>query len=227
VSRAAALLSSYPGEDAVGLRAVIERDGFAAHLFDWAEKAHPLEDVQVLYACREQTFIDSCTWPTPEWLLGESGSGNLVSRCNAELWARCQAFSRWLNDDVRQLVDALAADPLRLQRALGGLPMCLHNPDLTLDNIYVLEGAPKVLRWENWTLEPIGSGWPLELGLERLDQAFARACESSEEVRSLCVLQVRLAALAFAFEERCARWSYLEAFALLGELRDTLDALDR
>ena len=40
------------------------------------------------------------------------------------------------------------------------------------------------------------------------------------------MLQVRLAALAFAFEERCARWAYVSAFALLGELRDTLDALE-
>ncbi|QKE65453.1 hypothetical protein HNE05_19490 [Aquipseudomonas campi] len=227
VSRAAALLAPYPGEAAVRLRAVIERDGFAAHLYEWAEQARQPEDVQVLYVCREQAFIESCTWSVPELLFGGHQSGSLVSRCNPALWARCKAFSRWLDADTRQLVDELAAAPLRLQSALGALPLRLYNPDIILDNIYVLAGDPRALRWENWTLEPIGSGWPLELGLERLDQRFALLSESSDELRSLSLFQVRLAALAFAFEERCARWAYLDAFALLGKLRDTLDALDR
>ena len=227
VSRAAALLMSYQGEAAIRLRAVIERDGFAGHLYEWAEQASHTEDVQALYACREQAFIDSCTLPISKTQLGEPGTGTLGSRCNPELWARCRAFSRWLDADTRQLVNALAADSMRLQSALGSIPLRLHNSEITLDNIYLLEGVPRALRWECCTLEPVGSGWPLELGLERLDQAFARVCETAEELRSLSSLQVRLAALAFAFEERCARWAYLEAFALLGELRDTLDALHR
>ena len=227
VGRAATLLSSYPGEAAMRLRAVIERDGFAAHLYDWSEHACQLEDVQVLYACRERAVIDSCTWPAPDWLHTESASGSLVSRCNAELWARCQAFSRWLDADIRKLVNSFAVDSICLQRALGELPLGLHNPDITLGNIYLLESAPRALRWESCTLEPIGSGWPLELGLERLDHVFAQACKSRDELLSFSPLQVRLAALAFAFEERCARWAYLDAFALLGQLRDTLDALDR
>lgn len=227
VSRAAALLALYPGEAAARLRTVIERDGFAVHLYEWAEQARQLEDIQAVYACREQAFIESCAWPLPEALLGDCQSGGLVERCGPALWARCQVFSRWLDVDTRQLVDAFAAAPLRLQSALGELPLRLHNPDITLGNTYSLGRRLKVLRWENWTLEPIGSGWPLELGLERLDQAFTRACASSEAPLHLSALQVRLAALAFAFEERCAQWAYLSAFALLGELRDTLDALER
>lgn len=227
VSRAAALLALYPGEVAVRLRAVIERDGFAAHLYQWAEQVRQPDDVQAVHACREQAFIESCVWPVPEALLGDGLSGGLAERCGQALWARCQAFSRWLDVDTRQLVDLFAATPLRLQKALHELPLRLHNPDITLDNIYLLGGAPKALRWENWTLEPIGSGWPLELGLVRLDQAFAQACQRSEELRALSALQVRLAALAFAFEERCARGGYLGACGLLGELRNTLDALDR
>ncbi|WJN59947.1 hypothetical protein OH686_14420 [Pseudomonas sp. SO81] len=227
VSSTAALLTSYQGEAAIRLRAVIERGGFAAHLYEWAEQARHPADVQALYACREQALIDSCSWPVSKEQLVARESDSLVSRCNPELWARCQAFSRWLDADTRQLVNALAADPMRLQSSLGSLPLRLHNPEITLDNIYVLEGVPRALRWECCTLEPVGSGWPLELGLERLDQAFARVCETTEELRSLSSLQVRLAALAFAFEERCARWDYLAAFALLGELHGTLEALER
>ena len=227
VDRAAAMLALYPGEATVRLRAVIERDGFASHLYQWAEQAPLQDDIQAVYVCREQAFIDSCGWPVPEVLLDDRLSKNLAERCSPRLWGRCQAFSRWQDTDTRQLVGAFAAAPLRLQRALEQLPLRLHNPDITLGNIYLLGGTPKALRWENWTLEPVGSGWPLELGLERLDQVFARIRESSEDLRSLSTLQVRLAALAFAFEECCARWAYLDAFALLGELRDTLDALDR
>ena len=227
VNHAAALLAQYPGDVAVRLQTVIERDGFAAHLYEWAEHARQVEDMQTVYACREQAFVESCTWPVPEAILGDRLVGSLVERCGATLWARCQAFSRWLDVDVRQLVDAFAAAPLRLQRALSELPLRLYNPDIALGNLYTLGGAPKALRWENWTVEPIGSGWPLELGLERLDQAFAHACTNSEELRELSAMQVRLAALAFAFEERCARWAYLSAFVLLGELSETLEALER
>jgi hypothetical protein len=227
VSRGAALLEFYPGSSAVKLRTAIKREGIAAHLYDWSESARQPEDIQTLLTCREQAFIEACSWPVPEALQVGRQSASLAQRCTPSLLARCQAFSRWLDADTRQLVDAFAAAPLRLQRALEQIPLRLHNPDITLDNVYVLGGAPKVLRWENWTMEPVGSGWPLELGLERLDQVFARARESSEDLLSLSTLQVRLAALAFAFEERCARWAYLEAFALLGEIRDTLDALER
>jgi hypothetical protein len=228
VRRAAAMLSLYPGEAAPRLRAVIERDGFASHLYEWAEHARQTEDIRAVFACREQAFIEACVWPVPEALLGDRlVSGSLVDRCGATLWARCQAFSRWLDVETRQLVDAFAAEPLRLQGAIGELPLRLYNPDITLGNIYTLGSALKALRWESWTVEPIGSGWPLELGLERLDQSFAHACTNSEELREFSAMQVRVAALAFAFEERCARWAYLSAFALLRELRETLDALER
>jgi hypothetical protein len=227
VNRAEALLALYPGEAAVRLRTVIEHDGFVAHLYDWAEQVSQPENIQAVYACREQAFIESCAWRVPEALLATCQPGSLVERCNPALWARCLAFSRWLDADVRQSVDAFAAEPLRLQSALGELPLRLYNPDITIGNTYVLGGSLRALRWESWTLEPIGSGWPLELGLERLDQVFAHACESCEELHTLSALQVRLAALAFAFEELCAQWAYLRAFALLGELRATLDALER
>lgn len=227
VNHAAALLAQYPGHVAVKLQAVIERDGFAVHLYEWAEHARQVEDIQAVCACREQAFIESCAWPVPQAILGDRLSGSLIERCGPGLWARCQAFSRWLDVDTRQLVDAFVAAPLRLPRALRELPLRLYNPDITLGNIYSLGGTPKALRWENWCLEPIGSGWPLELGLERLDQAFGRACASSEELGELSAMQVRLAALAFAFEERCARWAYLSAFALLRELSETLEALER
>ena len=223
VSRAAALLAQYPGDVAVKLETTIERDGFAVHLYEWAEHARQVEDIQAVYACREQAFIESCAWPVPEALLGDRlAVGTLADRCGRTLWARCQVFSRWLDVETRQLVDTFAAEPLRLQRAISELPLRLYNPDITLGNVYTLGGALKALRWERWILEPIGSGWPLELGLDKLDHAFGLACARSEELRG-----VRLAALTFAFEERCSRWAYLSAFALLSELREALEALER
>ena len=174
ISRTAALIASYPGATAVKLIAVIERDGFAAHLYEWSESAKLLEDACAINACREQAFIDSCAWSLPAALFAGHRSAGLAERCGELLWARCKAFSRWLDADIRQLVDAFAANPLRLQRALGELPLRLYNPDIALGNTYALEGSLKVLRWENWTVEPIGSGWPLELGWERLGQAFPK-----------------------------------------------------
>ncbi len=227
MARAVPLLAVYPGSSAPRLLKVSEHDGFAAHLYEWAEQARQILDDQTVYECREQVFIESCVWPVPDTLTARHQSGSLVERCGPVLWARCNVFSRWAGADVRHLVDAFVTSPQRLQKKLEALPKCLYNPDIVTGNVYALGSSLRAVRWERWSLEPVGSGWPVELGLERLDQAFARACESSEALRHLSPLQVRLAALAFAFEERCAQGRYLSAFTLLRELSDTLDALER
>jgi hypothetical protein len=127
--------------------------------------------------------------------------------------------------DTRQLVDDFVCKPQRLSKALSRLPLRLYNPDILAGRVYHTTEGYKVTWWGRWAVEPIGSGWPLELGYERLDQAFADACSNCEALLEFSPLQVRLAALAFAFEAQCSLGGYIRAFALLLQVRDALDAL--
>lgn len=225
-AHAASLLAVFPGSAAPGVLDASERYGFGAHLYPWVAGAFLASDAQSILDCREQVLIESWAWPVPSGLSVSSGVETLAERCNSKLWARCQAFSRWLSVDTRQLVDTFAHNPRRLSKALGCLPLRVHNPDVVAGRVYKAAEGYKVTYWGRWTLEPVGSGWPLELGFERLNQAFAQAAVHCEPLRGLSPLHVQLAALTFAFEAQCEQGAYIEAFVLLGQIRDTLDQLE-
>jgi hypothetical protein len=227
VACAEPLLIEYPGEAAPSLVKKDVRNGVTAHLYEWCEQASLVQDAQSVLACREQAFIESAAWRVPEELRAFTKPNNLADRCSSALWARCQAYSRWLDADTQQLVDSFAAAPLRLQEALRDIPRRLYNPDIEVGNIFDVDGTLKVIRWERCTLEPVGSGWPLELGLARLDEVFERVSKGSNELCQVSLTQVRLAALSFAFDERCAQCAYLDAFTLLESMRNALDELER
>lgn len=226
VAHAARLLQMYRGPSAPKLLHVSERQGFGAHLYEWPEDAHLVSDHSSILACREQVFIEASAWQVPQTLACSQPSKTLIDRCDDTLWARCRAFSNWMDHDTRRLIETFSCDPHRLRDALRCLPLKVYNPDIDEGCVYFTGTRYKVTRWSRWTLEPLGSGWPLELGLERLDQAFARAAKDCELLTSLSVQHVRLAALTFAFEALCEQGAYRRAFPLLGLIRGILDAMD-
>lgn len=226
VDRAAKLLQTYTGASAPKLLQVSERHGFGAHLYEWPEDAHLVSDHSSILACREQVFIEASAWQVPQTLACSQRSKTLIDRCDDSLWARCRAFSHWMDDDTRRLIGSFSSDPHRLRDALRCLPLKVYNPEIDEGCVYLTGRTYKVTRWSRWTLEPLGSGWPLELGLERLDQAFACAAKDCELLESLSVQPVRLAALTFAFEALCEQGAYSKAFPFLGQIRGILDAMD-
>ncbi|XLY90016.1 hypothetical protein ACK8QS_09380 [Ectopseudomonas mendocina] len=225
--RAAELLSVYTGELAPSLLTTTVCNNYPAHLYRWPEDWSLVNDAQSIRECRERVFIDFGLWSVPHSLMHSGSRSGLLERCSQELWLRCQAFSRWMDEETKSIVDEFVKSPGRLFSALSELPLRVYNPDVNIGHVYVSASGFKVTYWGGWRLEPIGSGWPLELGFSRLENVFNEMRGRCEELRSLSVLQVNLAALAFEFERLCDEGTYLLAFARLREIDVVLKQLGR
>lgn len=221
------LLSVYPGGLCQELLTNTECNNFQAHLYGWVDDAVPVSDALSMRACREIAFIESSAWAVPHKLLQAGNRSSLVERCNHELWLRCQVFSRWMDRETQRLIDSFVIAPERLSNVLGELPLRVYNPDLRPGHVYATKSGFKVAWWGGWYLEPVGSGWPLELGFDRFSTVYDSVCNRCEELRSIPVLQVYIAALAFDFERLCNEGFYLDAFARLREIHSFLEQLER
>lgn len=105
-----------------------------------------------------------------------------------------------------------------LRRQLHGLPLALINPDINTDNLVLVEEeAEYLLNWTQWSLEPVGAGWPVTR-LQNLGKAFAEAAEKRPSLSDVELPQVELAALAYALDRAFKRQRYSDALALLPEL---------
>ena len=111
------------------------------------------------------------------------------------------------SDDERHNLSVLLAKLPILQKLLESLPLAVFNAEINQDGLWipVAEGdqksEPVVLNWGNWSLEPIGAGWPeTDLHLNRLDNALKIASTERPELANIRVEQAEIAALAFALE---------------------------
>lgn len=224
--RAIDILSVYPGSGAPTVADVSVCGSVTLHLYSCGGEATAVCEPQDIVACREQLFVEAMRWPIPADLMLSVENVSLVQRCGIRFWSRCQAFSRWLDADTQLLVDTFARNPDRLSRVLERLPLVVYNPDVTIGRVFKVKDSYKVTSWGRWTLEPLGSGWPLSLGWDRLGQVCADELNDSESLQGLSVVHIKVAALAFEFEALCEQGSYTQAFVLLRQVRDLLDELD-
>jgi hypothetical protein len=226
LDHAAEFLRAFPGVSAPKLLHVSELYGYGAHLYEWFEDACLVTDHSAILACREQVFVETSAWPVPLALMSAHQKNTLIDRCDEAFWARCRAVSRWMGDDIRELVDYFADEPGRLREPLQHLPLRVYNPDVASGYVYRTAMSYRATHWSRWTLEPMGSGWPLDLGLERLDQALVLALHQGESLSLLFRQRVQLSALTFAFEALCEQGAYARAFAILNQMRDVLVTLE-
>ncbi len=117
---------------------------------------------------------------------------------------------------VRKLEDHLP----RMLTAVQELPLIVVNPDINANTLMQdAEGELWVNYWARWTLEPIGSDWPLgQKSLANLPQGLQRASVRRPALQSVDVQAVTLAALLFEFDWLCAKQQYLDALALIPDL---------
>ena len=100
---------------------------------------------------------------------------------------------------------------------VGSLPMVFVNPDNRRGLIFQNEGGEvAACHWARWSLEPVGSGWPVNLrGLASLEEGYAAAVAQRKDMAEVSLAQVKLAALLFAFESRSRQHDYVGAADLL------------
>jgi hypothetical protein len=133
------------------------------------------------------------------------------------------AYGDQAEKDVSWLLDALGA----LQERLRGMPLQIRSPGQNRGTIFLddVDGVVS-LQWTRWTLDPVGSGWPVDEGsLGRLDQILDDVRIWRPELRSVTRDQVSLAALLFELERLCRAQLFTDAIELIPRLIEVNSAL--
>lgn len=115
-----------------------------------------------------------------------------------------------------------------IQQLIGGLPMVYVNPDIRRGLVMSDDsGRVLVCHWSRWSLEPIGSGWPIdERAIALLKEAHAVAAAQRPDMTGVAVLHLELVALLFAFEKSCKQQDYYGAAELLSRVNSTYADID-
>jgi len=124
-----------------------------------------------------------------------------------------------------RLVERFGENLESIRGVLSGMPLFVFNPDMTINNVRMdRNDDPILIHWGNWTLLPIGGGWPATTeqlaSMERCLQVFASDNPRPVEVPRA---HARLAALIFAFERCCLRENYVCAIDVLPDILSCLD----
>lgn len=109
-----------------------------------------------------------------------------------------------------------------IRDTLSALPTCIINPEIKRGTVLVSRSDKAYLcHWSRWTLEPVGSGWPVDAkGMAKLQAAVRAAAEDRPELEAFSFASIQLASLLFVFEQLCRQQDYLGAVALLPRILD-------
>ncbi|EHA13922.1 hypothetical protein HAL1_19206 [Halomonas sp. HAL1] len=148
----------------------------------------------------------------------------LWQRLNIELLSHL--YLAVTNTDQQAMLDWLIENLNSLKNVLQSLPLVLHQPDFSQDAIWITEkGFPLALNWGQWSLEPLGAGWPeATKGLKKLGPAILEVAKIRVALNGVIIQQAELSALAFALERECNRQRYLQALTLIPELVERMEA---
>lgn len=146
-------------------------------------------------------------------------------RSHPMLWQRLDAslierLTMAAGDDGWPLVRSLEERLPTMLATLQSLPLVVVNPDINANTLMQDSGGALLLTyWGRWTLEPLGSDWPLgPKSLANLPDALQRAAVERPALQSVGAQAVTLAALLYKFDWLCARQLYLDALALVPQL---------
>ena len=153
------------------------------------------------------------------------------SRSHPMLWQRLdksliERLTMAADEDARPMVRNLEEYLPNMLASLRGLPLVLVNPDINANTLMQdSEGKLWVTYWGRWTLEPLGSGWPLgKASLEILPEELQKLSERRPVLQSVDAQAVILAALLFKFDGLCTRQLYLDALELVPQLLEAASA---
>ena len=124
------------------------------------------------------------------------------------------------DERTRALVHNLEEQLPSMLETLQRLPLVVVNPEVNANTLMQdAQGELWVTSWGRWTLEPLGSRWPLSpKSLEKLPEALQQASDQRPALQSVSARDVTLAALLFQFDRYCTGQLYLDALALIPRL---------
>lgn len=150
----------------------------------------------------------------------------LWQRLDAMMWDKLNVAA-----DTAQQHEAIADFLMQLpvlMRELRSLPLVIVTSESQQDSLWLPEdGAPVLINWGNWSLEPVGAGWlDKPDSLQHLASALVEAAAQRPTLASVPARQAELAALAFALERECNRQRFVQALELLPLLLERLTPLE-
>lgn len=103
---------------------------------------------------------------------------------------------------------------------IRSLPLTVVNPDININTLIQDDsGNLNVTYWGRWTLEPVGSDWPVgQRSLQELSELLQQASEIRPALREVDPQAVALSALLFKLDWLCTKQLYLDALKLIPEL---------
>lgn len=114
-----------------------------------------------------------------------------------------------------------------IRNALRALPAVIVNPDLTAENMLLVNGQAIAVHWGDWAIEPAGCGWPVQSSaLKQLDAAVAGAADQRDAFVSVSPEAVRVAALMYAMERRLRLPRLADALQLIPSVERSLNAFE-
>jgi hypothetical protein len=176
-----------------------------------------------------------CVDPVSGNLMAVEPPDSLVkqySRSRPMLWQRLDSrlvervFVCSGSEYHRELASKLSSRLVELHDHLREMPLVLVNPDINASSLYLVENEPLLLNWGRWSIDPVGSGWrDREKPFAQLASYFEAAALKRPSLKKISAESAELAALTFAFEAKCSRQLFSDAFELLPGILDRLDYL--
>lgn len=229
---AATLLGEFPVEKGLptppflGATRVSE---FHCHVFDWSGlmRVPPSEvGAATIKVIRKLLEVE-----LPSELVARYGRSHpyLWRRLDRSHWNRLSLIAD--TDEQRNLVAELDAAWADVCAVLESLPLVLMNPELNADTLcYAPDGEPVATHWGRWSLDPIGSGWPVQgKQLDELSAYLEQAPRRGRGALSAGVnpADARLAAFVYAMEQLLSRQQYVQIFGLIPQLLESLNSRSR
>ncbi len=197
-------------------------ESFHCHVFEWPGVA-PIEPQQSKRAALAVTSSLFAVRPDASLVA-------LFSRSRPMLWQRLdeQVVPRlhlFANEAEGPLVERLADSLAGIKARLESMQLTIMTSDLGPDALWHDSGKEVwACHWGRWTLEPLGAGWPVnERIFPLLPAALAEAEKQCVDLSGVDVADVRLAALAFAFDKACQRQAYRMALELLDPMLESYE----
>ena len=209
---------------APNLTGVLSVDGLACHVFEVPElvKVPVGEQLQAITKYR-------CALSAVEL------APNFISkyhRSHPGLWHRLDmSMLDRLNivvntGDQRAVADLFRAELEPLQAFLKNMPESLVNSEATRQNIFMdANGEPLSINWGRWTVEPVGSSWPIKFSENKLlETYYQQLLAHRPAMRSIPLAHMQIAALAWELDRLFQRdlledcWLILET--LLAQFRE-------
>jgi hypothetical protein len=150
-------------------------------------------------------------------LLGDRVTSVLLER----LYIACSSRKKslWVAEVVGRLPE--------IKNRINNLPVVLVNPKIRT-SVWMsnADETLTIVNWENWSLEPLGAGWPvLGKSLDSLNAHLDTAKKANKTLEKVQPQAAQLAALMFELESLLSKQNFLSGIQLLPEVLKRLDSL--